>query len=404
MCMEGAVRHNQFMISRKDVCGWAVGVLHQALSVLEGVSPATKVSPRLLIEVLVRLAADRRSLDAIARLLPGLPCADTLRRFLYRWLPRGPMQLDPVIRAALHWRLPKALSGRPRTMAIDLHTKPYYGDRATPGIYRGQRKASTKTFFAYATLLVIRKGCTFTVGLVPVCNNKDWPGVIEQLLAQAASRGLQPRCLLLDRGFYAAKVMQYLQARHIPYVMPMIRRGKKAATKKECTGTAQFFVKRRRGWARYAWKARIRTPEGKQGRRTPVRTDVCMVPKEKGGTPWVFACYRMRAYHPKEIAKLYRRRFRIETSYRQMREGLGLTTSKHPVYRLLLVLIALVLRNLWVWLHWTRLAIRGDDGKRMPRLERLRLRTMLQWIVQTIDLARRTPKCITIANPHAAAA
>lgn len=398
------MRHTQSMIGGKDVCGWAVGVLQQALSVLDWVKIQTKVTPKQLIEILVRAAADRRSLDAIAQLFEGLPSADTLRTIMYRWLPREPVQLDPVIREALHGKLPKALNRRRRTMAIDLHTKPYYGGKATPGIYRGQKKASTKSFFAYATLLVIRKGCTFTVGLVPVFDNKDWPGLIDQLLAQAAAQGLQPRRLLLDRGFYAAKVMAHLQAKEIPYVIPMIRRGQRGATKKDCTGTEQFFVKRRRGWVTYTWQARMRTKEGKHGRRTPVTTDVCMVPKEKGGTPWVFACYRMRAFHPKEIAKLYRCRFRIETSYRQMREGLALTTSKHVVYRLLLVLIALVLRNLWVWLHWTQLAIRDHQGQRVLRLKLLRARTMLHWIVQYLDQVWETPKRIAIPSRIATAA
>ena len=44
----------------------------------------------------VDTATEQRIQEAIARLLPGLPCADTLRRLLYRWLPREPAQLDPA--------------------------------------------------------------------------------------------------------------------------------------------------------------------------------------------------------------------------------------------------------------------------------------------------------------------
>ena len=397
------MRHIQCTISGKDVCGWAVGILQHALGVLDWVKFQTKVTPHGLIEILVRAAAERRSLDAIAQLMERLS-ADTLRNVISRWLPREPARLDPVIRAALHGKLPKSLHRRPQTMVIDMHTKPFYGNRATLGVYRGQKKASTKTFFAYATLLIIRKGCTFTVGLIPVFNNKDWPGVIDQLLAQAAARGLRPRCLLLDRGFYAAKVMKHLQEKKIPYVMPMIRRGRKAATKQACTGTQSFFVKRRCGWARYTWQARIRNPEGKPGPRMRMTTDVCMFPKEGRSSPFVFACYGMKNRSPKEIAELYRRRFCIETSYRQMREGLALTCSKNPVYRLLLMLIALVLRNLWVWLHWTQMAIQGRYRKRALRLHLLRLRTMLHWIVQTLDRDWRIPTCIAIPKPAAAAA
>ncbi len=39
-------------------------------------------------------------------------------------------------------------------------------------------------------LLVIRKGMTYTVGIVPVVKGNDWPTVIDQLLAQALALNL----------------------------------------------------------------------------------------------------------------------------------------------------------------------------------------------------------------------
>jgi Transposase DDE domain len=305
--------------------------------------------------------------------------------------------------------LPKSLKSRPRTMAIDMHNKPFYGDKKTPGTYRGQPKASTKTFFAYATLLVIRKGQTFTVGLVSIVNSDPLTSIIDQLLGQAALQGLRPRRLLLDRGFYAAKVMLHLQQQNLPFVMPMIRRGQSGTTKKACTGTAQFFVKGRKGWVKYRWEARLRTGgrKGPKGPRTAVTTDVCMVPRPGGQgktTPWVFACHGMNGMAGTQVAALYRRRFRIETSYRQMHEGLAQTCSKDPVYRLLLVLIAFVLRNLWVWLHWTLLAGRDNNGKRVLRLYLMRARRMLHCLVRYLDYKLGTPKNIDIPSPAATAA
>ena len=105
-----------------------------------------------------------------------------------------------------------------------------------------------------------------------------------------------------------------------------------------------------------------------------------------------------------KVAALYRKRFRIETSYRQMREGLAQTCSTDPVYRLLLVLIAFMLRNLWVWLHWALLAGRGENGKRVLRLELMRARRMLHCLVQYLDYKLGLAKSIEIGNPAAAAA
>ena len=49
---------------------------------------------------------------------------------------------------------------------------------------------------------------------------------------------------------------------------------------------------------------------------------------------------------------MYRKRFGIETSYRQMHEARIKTCTRNPKLRLLFIGIALVLRNVWVWLHF----------------------------------------------------
>jgi putative transposase len=78
-------------------------------------------------------------------------------------------------------------------------------------------------------------------------------------------------------------------------------------------------------------------------------------------------------------------RFRIETSYRQMRQARIYTCTRNPRLRLLFVAMALVLRNLWVWIHQNRLA--EDHGDSLtPHLHRLRFKQMLDWIVHEIQI------------------
>ncbi len=52
--------------------------------------------------------------------------------------------------------------------------------------------------------------------------------------------------------------------------------------------------------------------------------------------------------------------------------------------RLLYVGIALVLRNVWVWLHYTVLA-KPRRGGRVIRLERLRWETLLLWLLHVAE-------------------
>jgi hypothetical protein len=393
------MRQVQFTVSAQSVCRSAVQWLLQAF---QWPMDRAKVMPELIFQLLVRAAAQLRSLSAIVQEAAEAPSLETVRNALNGFLPTDPNDLLPATTRALHSRLPKSLRRRPRTMALDLHLRPYYGDKKTPGTYRGQAKASTKTFFAYATLMVVRRGQTFTIGLTHVVKGEEQTGILDRLLAQAKATGIKMRRLLLDRGFYAATTIQWLQERSTSFVMPMIRRGKSGRKKTDCTGTARFFVRGRRGWDKYTWTARPRRKGHKQS-AVVVTVDVCMAPralcrsqkKKKATGPLVYVCHGVCAT-PKNVVEWYRKRFRIETSYRQLGQGLAATCSTNPVYRLLLAAIALVLRNLWVWLHWCCLADRLADGLHL-RLERLRVLKMMNWLIMILNkLLEIRPQAITI--------
>ena len=105
--------------------------------------------------------------------------------------------------------------------------------------------------------------------------------------------------------------------------------------------------------------------------------------KKKKKQKLLFAAWRVTG-SPTEIRERYRKRFGIETSYRQMRQARIYTCTRNPRLRLLFVAIALILRNLWVWLHQTRLADGQDDDLTL-HLERLRFKRMLDWIVHEIQ-------------------
>src|SRR5262245_10613156 len=184
-------------ISAGDVARLVVQTLTAVLPSQRPTPPSAP--PLLVLQLLVRAAAAMRSLSAVVRDATHVPSQETIRTALRTLLPPLPDDLVPTLRTALHDRLPKALRRRPRALAIDLHLRPFYGHRGTPGCYRGAAKAGTKTFFAYATLMVLRGGASYTVGVVPVVNGQELTAVLENLLAQAAAAGLRPRLLLLDR-------------------------------------------------------------------------------------------------------------------------------------------------------------------------------------------------------------
>lgn len=60
------------------------------------------------------------------------------------------------------------------------------------------------------------------------------------------------------------------------------------------------------------------------------------------------------------------------------------TTTRDPVVRLFLIGVALVLRNVWVWLHWEQLSM-PRRGRRVIRLDRLPFKALLPWLPHVVE-------------------
>ena len=185
--------------------------------------------------------------------------------------------------------------------------------------------------------------------------------------------------MLLDRAFFNVPVVEFLQAENLPFVMPVMIRGRKPKKKRKATGLRRI-KQQSAGWYSHTMK----------NKKKEVSISVCVGYRRhrnrKDGKQvtqkLLFAAWRVHG-SPTEIREQYRKRFGIETSYRQMRQARIYTCTRNPHLRLLFVAISLILRNLWVWIHQTLLSEgTGKDFK--VHLERLRLKRMLDWIAQEI--------------------
>ena len=344
-----------------------------------------KVSAPTLWAVLLTAAAGVTSIHATCGRLESLPAEETLRKALYASLPEF-AELQRQLNHALAGRLPRALRRRTQRLAIDLTLIPYHGEpfRDPAEVYRGLAKDGTSHFHAYATAYVVLKGQRFTVALTAVAKGEPLKEVVQRLLKQARSVAVRPRLLLLDRGFYGVDVIRYLQAARHPFLMPAVIRGRKADHPLGPSGTRVFAAMKRGGWFEYTVKG---------GTRRTARVSICVACrnyrgrwKRHGRQALVYACWGVTGRSCAWVRETYRSRFGIETSYRQMNRGRGRTSTRRPELRLLYVGIAPVLRNEWVWLHYAVLST-PRRGRRLIRLERLRLRALLRWLIQVVEEA-----------------
>ena len=338
-----------------------------------------KCTAGLLWAVLLYAASRISSLAAACASLRDAPSDSACHDALLATLP-ALAELQRRVNRALQGDLPRGLRRRRQPLAIDLHLVPYHGQplRDPDEVYRSAARDGTSHFHAYATCYVIRKGLRFTLALTAVRRGEPLPGVVRRLLAQAAKAGVRPRYLLLDRGFCSVAVLRSLQAGRRPFLMPLPLRGRKLDHPKGPSGSRIFAAWKRSGWSRYTLtdaqgcqatvavcvKCRnLRGERGKRGRQA-------LVYAYGGGlTPGSYQW----------VKETYRTRFAIETTYRQLQQARIRTSTRDPLLRFLYVAVALLLRNVWVWLHWQVLAERRRGGRRVDT-NRLTFRTLLLWL------------------------
>ncbi len=342
-----------------------------------------KCTATRLLGVLFYAAAQLCSVFAACSRLREAPSDQAVRNALVALCPEARV-LEQQFNRSFAQQLPKALRRRRNRLAIDLTLIPYHGQphQRIEEIYRSQAKSGTTHFHAYATCYVVHKGQRFTVALMRVERGTTMVTVLKQLLRTARSAGVRPSLLLLDRGFYSVEVIRYLRTARYPFLMPVIGRGLKPSDPRGPSGTYAFVAQKRWGWARYTlsnadgqtatvqicihcrnWQGR----RGRHGRQTLVYAYWGLEPKT---THWVYQTYRSR--------------FGIETSYRQLQQARIQTTARSPALRLLFVGIALLLRNIWVWAHWHRLATPRRGGRKL-NLPRLRFKTLLMWLTHVAE-------------------
>jgi Transposase DDE domain len=369
---------NSHTISSREVSTWGLDWLHQAkLRKDHGwLCKATVVW-----SVVLRAAARMISVAAACRDLSEAPSDQAVFNALRDGLPKTLRVLEQRLNHALTNHLPRCVRRRAWEVAIDWHLVPYYGDpkRSRNELYYGKPRQGTKKFHAYASACIVVYGYRYTLALSWVRRHESTAVVLGRLVARIRELELKVRCVLLDRAFFNVPVVEFLQRAELPFLMPTMFRGRKPRKGRPVTGLRWIKGQAAGGY-----------PHTLRNKSRQVTIQVCVGYRthknRKDGKrvqqKLLFGAWRVRG-SPTEIRERYRKRFGIESSFRQMRQARIYTCTRDPHLRLTFVAVALLLRNLWVWIHQTLLSEGKGEGMTI-HLERLRFKRMLDWIAQWI--------------------
>ncbi|AWM37233.1 hypothetical protein GobsT_48230 [Gemmata obscuriglobus] len=248
---------------------WA-GALADVLHLTDGPSVTRVAVARCLLVA----SALRVALSAVARRVAAVG-RETVRKALAGDLPRDRDTLERYLAAGFRRHLPRSFQEHPIPIAIGTHPRPFYGDyENTPGVVGGKPKDGAKWFWGYATAVALVPGHRHTLGLTAMRPGDTPDARGERLRAQLGWAGVKVRYVLLDRGFYSARVANALARRPLRFIIPMVRRGK---------AVQPLFRRGTRGWFEHTIRCR-------KCRADSATVRVAVVPGPDGRRPLVFAC------------------------------------------------------------------------------------------------------------------
>jgi putative transposase len=338
----------------------------------------------------LRAAATGDTIESTAKQLKQVTTSNNIRYHLGKI--NNFVDLEPQLNLALKSQIPQGLRRKKQSLAIDLNLIPYYGEPSqeeAPFIYRSQAKLGTCSFYAYATLYVIKKGKRVTLAIRGVRWLDTKVALLTYLLAELSSLEIKVKKLYLDREFFCVSVIRWLQALNIPLILPAIRRGGKG-------GIKQFF----QGRKSYKTSYTMSNSKGES-----VSFDLWIICKySKGKRKKQGLEYYVYVVHQVKISlffiyKDYRKRFGIESSYRLKNLCRIKTTTKKPTLRLLFVGIAFILVNIWVNLLWKKISYSRKGGRLVSR-ELFPLKQMLAFLRQAIDRIFQVVEMIHLPLQH----
>jgi len=356
----------------------------------------TRITAEDILYALGYASVHRLSIESACQELQGAPSGNRLREVLAESLPER-TEMQSMLNRMFRQQLPPSIwkCKRDFNIAIDLTLIPYHGQpyEDQKEIVRALPKSGTTHFHGYATVSIVRDHRRYVVALHFIEYGEEMAEVVRWLIKRLKSLKFRIRRVFLDKGFCSKPVFKVLNQHKLSYVTPIPVRGKSGGVRSLFQGksrkTSYTFNSPKHG--QYTVQAVVvkRYSKGRYGRHKSKWFAYTVTGLPDG-------------ILPAQVFELYRQRFGIEASYRQMNQVRARTSTRNPVIRLLLVGLAFVLFNLYISLR-QGLSSALKQPSQLPKRFWLSLRRLalllsraLERLWGTTEIVQRQP-CFTLS-------
>ena len=292
------------IITCGQVYSWTLKSLLQARLVKDHGWKCTAV---VVLSIVIRAATRMISVSAACRDLVSGPSDQAVMTALEDGLPKTLLVLEERLNDALAAPLPSRMRRRAWEIAIDWHLQPYYGQpqKSRNELYYGKPKQGTKHFHAYASACIVEHGRRYTLALTWVQRHHSMVRVLRRLVARIRKIGLKIRRVLLDRAFFNVPVVEFLQEEKLPFLMPVMIRGRHPKKRRKPSGL-RWIKRQPAGWY----------PHTMKNAKRQVTLSICVGYRrhrnrrdgKQRRQKLLFAAWRVHG-SPTEIRHRYRKRF-----------------------------------------------------------------------------------------------
>jgi len=295
--------------------------------------------------------------------LDNVPCGDSLLEQIKKLMfEEVEIQFREIFKKQFYKMFPKAKKGKKYKMTIifDLHEQETYAkDKKTnKNVRGGKHKNGTNYFFKYLTMQVMYKNKVMTFALKFYTREDKLSELLDELIVYV-QEFVKIGLVLLDRGFRDVEIINNMEFRNAPILMP-------AVIDNKCKREFVKLVNRNFARVRYSLT-------NSRGNAADVTLIMIRLPNDKEigfFTTMKFTFLK----RPNFFLKTYAKRWNIETGYRLQNMFLPKTTSQNKVVRFFYFCYAVAMHNLWLIIrHITKL------GKQFTVLK-MKVILILVWV------------------------
>ena len=228
-------------------------------------------------------------------------------------------------------------------VAIDKHLIPRHDKDNMSHLIWSKPKGGTGRFECYATMHVVAEQVPAILECMQVTRSVDNADFVRKFMQKLRDYRIRARLLLMDREFYSTEIIRLVSEQRRKFLMPAVKNvGMKRAIR-------EHHDKSRKAVSQYT----LRNAAGQS-----VTFTLIITPSKKIDDPdadateryHVFATNLSPARALDEIETLpeeYRRRWGIETGYKQVEQVRPRTTSRNASFRAIMFYVSLFMYNTW---------------------------------------------------------